>query len=64
MPLPMPRPTRLRFEVAPWGGRKVDKLVGTLNFLFAQPPLVERDGYSVSLSLIARTAKIAENRRN
>jgi hypothetical protein len=29
IPLPMPRPTRFLFDVAPLGGRKFDKFVGT-----------------------------------
>src|SRR5258708_22633526 len=33
MPLPRPRPTRLRLAVAPLGGRNVERLVDTLFFL-------------------------------
>ena len=29
IPLPMPRPTRFLLDVAPLGGRKFDKFVGT-----------------------------------
>jgi hypothetical protein len=56
MPLPIPRPTRLRFAVAPLGGFNVERLVGTL-IPFSQPSrdFHRRESYSVSLSVgIAR----------
>jgi len=53
MPLPIPRPTRLRFAVAPLGGFNVERLVGTL-IPFSQPSrdFNLRESYSVSLVLI------------
>jgi hypothetical protein len=41
----MPRPTRFLLDVAPLGGRNVDKFVGTVLFLLTQPT----SGYSVAL---------------
>src|SRR5215813_2299682 len=34
MPLPIPRPTRLRLAVAPFGGRNVERFVGTVGSLY------------------------------
>src|SRR5882724_10938445 len=50
MPLPMPRPTRFLFDVAPLGGRNVERLVGTLFFLCHSRLLIAfQPVYSVSL---------------
>src|SRR5689334_24067173 len=52
MPLPMPRPTRFLFDVAPLGGLKVDKFVGTwISSIRNRRSFVTGADYSVSLLL-------------
>jgi len=60
----MPRPTRFLFDVAPLGGLKFDKFVGTFSFLLRNHRRFNCDDYSVSLLVIAKNAKIAKDRRN
>src|SRR5579859_4247299 len=52
IPLPMPRPTRFLLDVAPLGGRKFDKFVGTCISLFYAQSLSCGSGGDYSVALV------------